>query len=72
MEHNYSIVIQWSKQNQCFIASLPEWGDYQVEGDSYEAVLANAQQTIALLVKSFAERGKALPTPQRFELPSLA
>lgn len=71
MEQNYSIVIQWSKQNRCFIASLPEWEDYQVEGESYETVLANAKQTIALLVQSFAVRGKELPTPQRFELPSL-
>ena len=71
MEHNYSIVIQWSKQNSCFVASLPEWGDYKVEGESYEAVLANAKHTLALLVKSFSERGEILPTPQRFQLPSV-
>jgi len=72
MEHNYSIVIQWSEQGSCFISTLPEWGDYKVEGESYEEVLANAKQTIALLVKSFSTQGKTLPTPTTFQLPSFA
>ncbi|MEL6929420.1 MAG: type II toxin-antitoxin system HicB family antitoxin [Cyanobacteria bacterium J06600_6] len=72
MEHNYSIVIQWSEQSSCFIASLPEWGENKVKGESYEQVLANARQTIALLVKSCSDQGKLLPTLETFQRPSLA
>ena len=71
MKHNYSIVIQWSVQKNHFIASLPEWGDYQVEGESYEEVLLNAQQMMTLLVKSCSTQGKKLPAPEIFQLPSL-
>lgn len=70
MSSNYSLIIQWSPENGCFIASLPEWGGYQVEGESYEDALANAQQTIALLVKSFTTKGKQLPEARIFDLPT--
>jgi len=72
MDRHYSITIQWSKKDGCFVASLPEWGDYKVEGESYETVLANAQQTIALLVKSRSDKGQPLPSPQVFKTPSVA
>ncbi|MEM8672807.1 MAG: type II toxin-antitoxin system HicB family antitoxin [Cyanobacteria bacterium P01_G01_bin.67] len=72
MEHNYSIIIQWSDQDNCFVASLPEWSDFKVQGESYEIVLANAQETIKTLIESFRSQGRTLPEPKNFQLPSIA
>ncbi|MEM7595293.1 MAG: type II toxin-antitoxin system HicB family antitoxin [Cyanobacteria bacterium P01_A01_bin.83] len=72
IERNYSIIIQWSDQENCFVARLPEWSDVKVRGESYETVLANAQQAIDTLIKSFLSQGRLLPEPRNFHLPSIA
>ncbi|MEL6912468.1 MAG: type II toxin-antitoxin system HicB family antitoxin, partial [Cyanobacteria bacterium J06598_4] len=34
---NYSMVIQWSKKDNCFVVTLPEWGELcHTYGDTYE------------------------------------
>ncbi|WP_366513874.1 type II toxin-antitoxin system HicB family antitoxin [Moorena sp. SIOASIH] len=40
MKNHYSILIQWSEQDQTYIASLPEFGPYaHTHGSSYEEAL---------------------------------
>ena len=70
MDFNYSIIIQWSAKKDCFIALLPEWNNFTVEGESYEAALTNARQAIASLIESFNEREQTLPEVKIFQTPS--
>ena len=70
MDSNYSIVIQWSIQNDCFVASLPEW-ECNIKGETYEEALENARKAIAFLVESSVSEGKPLPETKGFQLPSL-
>lgn len=70
MDHNYSIVIQWSQKDNCFVASLPEWGDYNTHGESYEQTLDNAQKILSSLIESFISQGKVLPEAKTFQIPS--
>lgn len=70
MNSNYSIVIQWSTQNNCFIASLPEWKNCNAKGKTYEEALDNARKAISFLVKSSVSEGKPLPETKVFQLPS--
>ena len=72
MDHNYSIVIQWSKKDNCFVASLPEWDNYNTHGESYEQVLDKAQQILASLIESFVSEGQSLPEAKTFQIPSVA
>ena len=72
MNHNYSIVIQWSEKDDCFIASLPEWSGCNARGASYEEVLANAQRALTNLVELSTARGISLPEPKDFQIPSVA
>ena len=44
----YTIVIQWSDEDQCFVVSLPEWGFCHTHGDTYEEALKNAKSDIDL------------------------
>lgn len=66
MKCRYSILIQWSDEDQCYVVSLPEWGEFcHTHGETYEEALQNAQEVLELLVESAAE-GESLPEPQIF------
>ena len=65
MNYHYTIVIQWSDEDRCFVVSLPEWGEFcHTHGDTYEEALKNAQEVLELLIESSLEEGKPLPEPK--------
>ena len=62
MNHQYSIVIQWSDEDQKYIVTLPEFGPYaHTHGNSYEEALKNAQEVLELLIEDYQARNKSLP-----------
>ena len=64
MKSRYSIVIQWSDEDQCYIVSLPEFGKYaRTHGDTYEEAVKNAQEVLELLI----EDNNNLPQPNVYE-----
>jgi antitoxin HicB len=70
----YTILIQWSDENACYVVTLPEFQDVMqpvTYGDTYEEALSNAQEVLALLVESATDEGKGLPEPQKFEFKPL-
>ncbi|MDD9810474.1 MAG: type II toxin-antitoxin system HicB family antitoxin [Gammaproteobacteria bacterium] len=65
MKPHYSILIQWSDADQCYIASLPEFGAFaKTHGETYEQALRNAQTVLGLLV----EETEPLPAPAVYEM----
>lgn len=68
MTYNYSIIIQWSDEDKCFVVSLPEWGEFcHTHGDTYEEALKNAKEVLEMLIESSLEEGEALPEPFTLE-----
>ena len=64
MKSRYSILIQWSDEDQCYIVSLPEFGKYaRTHGDTYEEAVRNAQEVLELLI----EDNNNLPQPNIYE-----
>lgn len=64
----YTIVIQWSDEDNCFVVFLPEFEDVMqpvTHGDTYEEAFGNAQEVLELLVESMLEEGKPLPVPKQ-------
>ena len=64
----YTIVIQWSEEDNCFVVFLPEFEDVMqpvTHGETYDEAFQNAQEVLQLLVEAALEEGKALPTPQK-------
>ena len=61
----YSILIQWSDEDNCFLASLPDFEESVMQsithGETYEEALKNAQEVLEMLVEEYQEDGKALP-----------
>jgi predicted RNase H-like HicB family nuclease len=63
----YSITIQWSEEDQSYVVSLPEWGEYcHTHGDTYEEALKNAQEVLELLIESALNNNEPLPKPNIF------
>ena len=61
----YSILIQWSQEDQAYIAFLLEWGKYaKTHGESYEEALENAKQVLEDLLYGYNQIGKPIPQPQ--------
>jgi len=62
----YTIIIQWSDEDQCFVLILPEFNNIMqpvTHGDTYEEALKSAQEDLELLVESAVEDGEILPEP---------
>ena len=67
MNYHYTIIIQWSEEDKCYIVTLPEWGEFcHTHGDTYEEAIKNAHEVLELLVESSLEDGKTLPKPITF------
>src|SRR5260370_27420008 len=66
LTHHYSIVIQWSDEDQAYIVSLPEFLGCKTHGGTYEEAAKHGREVIELLVESYIEEGKPLPKPQKF------
>ena len=65
MKIHYSILIQWSDKDECYIASLPEFGVHaNTHGETYEEALRNAKEVLGLLI----EKTEFLPVPQTYEI----
>jgi len=65
MNYHYTIVIQWSEEDRCFVVSLPEWGEFcHPHGNTYEEAFQNAQEVLELLIESSLSDGELLPEPK--------
>jgi predicted RNase H-like HicB family nuclease len=70
MNSRYSMLIQWSDEDQVFVVSLPEFGQYsKTHGSTYEEAAKNGRQVLELLMGSYKEKGKPLPEPATFGAP---
>ncbi|MBW4672399.1 MAG: type II toxin-antitoxin system HicB family antitoxin [Cyanomargarita calcarea GSE-NOS-MK-12-04C] len=68
----YTIVIQWSDEDECFVALLPEFTNVMqpvTHGDTYEEAFKNAQEVLELLVETALEKGESLPEPKTLGKP---
>ncbi|MEG3436046.1 type II toxin-antitoxin system HicB family antitoxin [Pannus brasiliensis CCIBt3594] len=68
MNHHYSITIQWSEEDNKFVAHLPEFSPYaRTHGDTRNEALHNAIEVFELLIEDYTARGKELPIPHSIE-----
>ncbi|ODH01601.1 hypothetical protein A4S05_28265 [Nostoc sp. KVJ20] len=63
----YTIVIQWSEEDQCYVVLFPEFTDIMqpcTHGESYEDALKNAQEVLEMLIESSLADSETLPEPK--------
>ncbi len=65
---HYSIVVQWSDDDDAYLVSLPEWEgrvfNPVTHGESYEDAFRQAHEALAALVASARQRNEPLPEPR--------
>ena len=67
LKPRYTVIVQWSNEDNCFVVSLPEWGEFcHTHGETYEEAIANAQEVLEMLTEGAIDRGEDLPVPQTF------
>ncbi len=66
----YSMLIQWSDEDQAFLVTLPEWKDRVIgpvtHGDTYEEAVEHGKEALETLIASAHKHGEPLPAPQTF------
>ncbi len=64
MEPKYEIIIYWSKEDNSFIAEVPELSGCKADGKSYSEALENAQIIISEWIETANLLGRDIPTPK--------
>lgn len=69
---HYSIVIEWSTDDQAYVVILPEWADRYAmpvaSGKTYEEAAARGRNALENYIQFAQEDGQPLPQPKVFEL----
>ena len=66
MKSAYSLIIQWSDEDEVYIAKLPEFGSALTHGSSYEEAARMGHELLETLIDIYVTDGKPLPEPDRF------
>lgn len=64
-ELKYSMIIQWSEQDDCYLVGLPDFPGQQwrTHGDTYAEAVATGVEVLELLIEDYHLAGEPLPNP---------
>jgi antitoxin HicB len=69
-EPRYTVIIQWSDEDQAYVVSLPEWGPYcKTHGATYEEAAKNAREVLEVLMAGHDVDSGNQPAPKLFRYP---
>ncbi len=60
----YEIVLSWSREDQAFIAEVPELPGCAADGASYQEALANVELVIREWIETARELNRPVPEPR--------
>lgn len=60
----YEIILYWSKDDQAFIAEVPELPGCAADGPTRQEALANAETVIQEWIETARELGRPIPEPK--------
>jgi predicted RNase H-like HicB family nuclease len=64
MMSKYEVIIFWSKEDNAFIAEVPELAGCLADGETYQEALANAEVIIQEWLETATELGRKIPEPK--------
>ena len=64
MHNKYSINIFWSEEDDCYVATIPDFPYLSAFGDTQEEAVADAQKIIRMAIESLQRDGIPLPEPK--------
>jgi predicted RNase H-like HicB family nuclease len=60
----YEIIIYWSKEDNAFVAEVPELAGCMADGSTYQEALANAEIIIQEWIETAHDIGREIPEPR--------
>ncbi len=62
----YSIVIEWSNEDNKYIVTLPEFPNCHTHGASYDEALQNGKEILEMIIEKYQALGQPLPQPKQY------
>lgn len=63
----YSIIIQWSEEDQLFLVTIPEFSDRVImpctHGKTREEAIRNGEDVIEMYLEAWQVEGESIPEP---------
>jgi len=64
----YSMLIEWSEEDQAYLVTLPEWAQQVympvTHGDTYEEAVKNGKEVLEMLIDDAIKNREPLPAPR--------
>jgi predicted RNase H-like HicB family nuclease len=60
----YEVIIYWSKDDQTFIAEVPELPGCAADGATYQEALAHVETVIQEWIETAKDLGRPIPEPK--------
>ncbi|RYZ53588.1 MAG: type II toxin-antitoxin system HicB family antitoxin [Chitinophagaceae bacterium] len=64
MTSKYEIILYWSKEDEAFIAEVPELAGCMADGKTYLEALENVQVIMEEWMETARSLGRAIPEPK--------
>jgi predicted RNase H-like HicB family nuclease len=64
MKGKYEIIIYWSKEDEAFIAEVPELAGCMADGKSYTEALQNVETIMDEWIETAKSIGRPIPEPK--------
>ncbi|MBD1841735.1 type II toxin-antitoxin system HicB family antitoxin [Coleofasciculus sp. FACHB-64] len=70
--NRYSMVIQWSDEDQLFLVTIPEFGDRVVmpctHGKTREEAIHKGEEVIEMYLEAWLAEGESIPEPSTLQI----
>ena len=64
MKCRYSMIIQWSNEDEVYVVSLPEFGPYcSTHGETYKEAAKHGLEALESLIDAYQAEARPLPPP---------
>ena len=65
----YTMLIEWSNEDQIYIVTLPEFGDHcKTHGETYLEAVKNGEEVVEMLLESLERDNLPAPPQQHYRL----
>lgn len=64
MAGKYEVIIWWSKEDNCYLAEVPELPGCMADGETLSEAAAAAEEAIRLWIEVNIARGFTIPEPK--------
>ncbi|MDZ8184023.1 MAG: type II toxin-antitoxin system HicB family antitoxin [Nostoc sp. ChiSLP02] len=64
MTFRYEIILYWSRENEAFIAEVPELPGCAADGETYQEALHNVELVMQEWVETAKDLGRPIPDPR--------